>query len=86
MQPFHTQWDPWQGFDPSISIIKRQWTKSISSKNFIGFPPSYAKDEFDARFLTSLSYQCLWFEGMIHSNSVCRSPTVALRAWQPLQN
>lgn len=29
---------------------------------------------------------CLCFEGMIHSNSMCKSHTVTLRAWQSLQN
>lgn len=86
MQPFHTQWDPWQGFDPNISAIKRHWTKSISNTNFIGFPASCTEDEFDAGLLTSQSYLCLCLEGMKHNNSECKSQAVTWRAWQSLQN
>lgn len=77
MQPFHTQWDPWQGFDPNISAIKRQWTKSISNTNSTAFPPSCSEDGFSAGLLTRLSYLGGCLEGM-SSGILCADPRLAL--------
>lgn len=77
---------PGKALIPIYQESRDSGPKPSPSINFIGFPLSYTKDEFDAWFLTSLSYLCLWFEGMIHSNSVCKSQTVTLRAWHSLQN